>query len=258
MVKVREDLTGRQFGRLTVLEQGEDYVNPQGAHYARWKCQCCCENKTIKLVPAAALKAGTITSCGCVTKEKNIIQAEERARLRYKNNTYDFTKEYAIGYTHKGEEFWFDKEDYEKIKNYSWYYDSHGYLCATERNTREKVLFHRLVIGDVPQKMVVDHKIHPPRDGLKYDNRKCNLEIKTNSQNMMNAHLYSHNKSGVSGVTYTQNNGKWQVRIGVNGQRIHLGYYNSYEEAVQVRKEAEVKYFGDYRFDVCNKQEETK
>ena len=30
MIKVREDLTGRQFGRLTVIELIEDYVTPGG------------------------------------------------------------------------------------------------------------------------------------------------------------------------------------------------------------------------------------
>lgn len=30
MVKVKEDLTGRIFGRLTVIKQAEDYVPPNG------------------------------------------------------------------------------------------------------------------------------------------------------------------------------------------------------------------------------------
>lgn len=32
-------------------------------------------------------------------------------------NTYDLSGEYGIGYTTKGEEFWFDLEDYDKIKS---------------------------------------------------------------------------------------------------------------------------------------------
>ena len=32
MVKVKKDLTGMVFGRLTVLEQVEDYICPQGVH----------------------------------------------------------------------------------------------------------------------------------------------------------------------------------------------------------------------------------
>lgn len=40
MVKVKEDLTGKTFGLLTVIEQADDYVAPtSGKHYARWRCQ---------------------------------------------------------------------------------------------------------------------------------------------------------------------------------------------------------------------------
>ena len=30
MIKVREDLIGKVFGRLTVIEQAEDYIYPNG------------------------------------------------------------------------------------------------------------------------------------------------------------------------------------------------------------------------------------
>ena len=45
MVKVREDLTGRTFGKLIVLHQVEDYITPKGKHYARWLCECSCAEK---------------------------------------------------------------------------------------------------------------------------------------------------------------------------------------------------------------------
>ena len=32
MVKVRNDLTGKTFGKLTVIEQVEDYIYPNGKH----------------------------------------------------------------------------------------------------------------------------------------------------------------------------------------------------------------------------------
>ena len=36
------------------------------------------------------------------------------------DHIYDLTGDYGIGYTKEGDEFWFDKEDYEKIKKYIW------------------------------------------------------------------------------------------------------------------------------------------
>ena len=38
MVKVKEDLVGQIFGRLTVIEQAEDYISPQGKHCAQYRC----------------------------------------------------------------------------------------------------------------------------------------------------------------------------------------------------------------------------
>ena len=60
-----------------------------------------------------------------------------------KYNTYDLSGEYGIGYTSKGEEFWFDLNDYNKIKDYCWYYNSNGYLCSQNANCKH-IYFHRL------------------------------------------------------------------------------------------------------------------
>ena len=42
MVKVRKDLTGMKFGRLTVLKQAEDHISKNGQHSAAWWVQCDC------------------------------------------------------------------------------------------------------------------------------------------------------------------------------------------------------------------------
>ena len=112
MVKVKEDLTGRQFGRLTVLYQVEDYVAPFGKHYAQWLCQCECGKNAI--VTSQNLKSGNTLSCGCMAIEKNI----ERCK---KYNKYDLSGEYGIGWTsNTNQEFYFDLKNYELIKNHCW------------------------------------------------------------------------------------------------------------------------------------------
>lgn len=62
-----EDLTGLVFGRLSVIERGEDYVSPCGRRRPTWKCVCECGNESVVL--ASNLKRGTTTSCGCFQKE---------------------------------------------------------------------------------------------------------------------------------------------------------------------------------------------
>lgn len=170
-----------------------------------------------------------------------------------KNNQIDFDSEdYAIGYTLKGEPFWFDKEDYDKIKDYCWFYDKKGYVTATEKKTKKTIFLHVLIMSPVPLNMVVDHKKHPPRNEHKYDNRKLNLEIKTQSQNMMNASLSSNNTSGVKGVSWSNNEQKWKARICINNKQIHLGTFANKEDAILARKNAEEKYFGRYNYDTYN------
>ena len=53
------DLTGKTFGKLTVLHR--DKNNPQGD--ARWGCQCTCGNRTVVL--GKSLRSGMTKSCGC-------------------------------------------------------------------------------------------------------------------------------------------------------------------------------------------------
>ena len=69
MVKVREDLTGKTFGRLTVLCQAEDIVTPQGVYEAAWLCECNCSEHTQIVVRRNNLKSGHTQSCGCLQKE---------------------------------------------------------------------------------------------------------------------------------------------------------------------------------------------
>lgn len=58
----RQDLTGKRFGQLTVLEYDQEKQ--------KWKCQCDCGNVTYKTT--GHLNAGTVTSCGCKQKQNLI------------------------------------------------------------------------------------------------------------------------------------------------------------------------------------------
>tara|TARA_Y100001951_G_C11243665_1_gene242068 strand:- start:516 stop:932 length:417 start_codon:yes stop_codon:yes gene_type:complete len=51
------------------------------------------------------------------------------------------------------------------------------------------------------------------------------------------------NKTGKTGVMKHRDGG-YIAHIGVNGEKIYLGWFTNYEEAVIVREEAEMKYRG--------------
>lgn len=84
-------------------------------------------------------------------------------------------------------------------------------------------------------------------DGDKSNNRWCNLRECTRSQNNWNRDTYAQNTSGVVGVSPRTKYGDWQVAIRVSNSRIFLGYFKSFEEAVIARKNAELKYWGEFR-----------
>lgn len=61
-----EDLTGKKFGKLTVLSYA--YVKN---HYRFWECQCDCGNEKHSFVSTHDLKSSNTKSCGCINKERN-------------------------------------------------------------------------------------------------------------------------------------------------------------------------------------------
>lgn len=76
-------------------------------------------------------------------------------------------------------------------------------------------------------------------DGNRLNNSIKNLRLASNAKNARNHKLYSHNTSGISGVSFAEANNKWKATIRYNGKNIHLGYFTSFEEAVKARVIAE-------------------
>lgn len=65
---------------------------------------------------------------------------------------------------------------------------------------------------------------------------------------MMNSDVSIRNTSGTRGVNYDKNMKKWRVRIQVGNKRISLGSFDNLQDAINVRKQAEEKYYGDYAY----------
>lgn len=53
-----------------------------------------------------------------------------------------------------------------------------------------------------------------------------------------------NNTSGHRGVTFNKSAGKWQAKISTGDGVKHLGYYATIEDAIEVRKAAEVEFWG--------------
>lgn len=106
------------------------------------------------------------------------------------------------------------------------------------------VLAHRLAwfvtYGKFPS-CDIDHI-----NGDKRDNRIANLRLATRSENMANTTLPRSNTSGFKGVWYFKRTGRWMAGFRKDGKSIHLGYFDTAEEAAEAHRIAYAKAFGEY------------
>ena len=133
-----------------------------------------------------------------------------------------------------------DKIDIDIIKHYKWCLSSKGYV-QTYINGKF-VSIHRFILS-VDKDLVVDHINHDITD-----NRRSNLRICTRSENSKNRLKHKNNKSGISGVGWDKKHLRWYASICVNTKAIKLGTFKNINDAIKARKEAEIKYFGEFRY----------
>lgn len=237
-----KNLIGFTFDRLTVIKRAGWFYEKNGMRRATWWCKCSCGNPDLIEVIGSHLTSKKVRSCGCLKKD-----------CQKKQNQYDLSLEYGIGYASNSDsygrnKFYFDLDDYDKIKNYSWHFDSNDYVRAYITNGVKDTMFvkmHQLVMNELDGN-VIDH-IHGKE--TRNDNRKSNLRVATTSDNIKNIGVRKNNTSGVTGVQWKPRDNVWEAWIAVMYKKIYLGRFVDFEDAVKARKAAEEKYFGEYSYD---------
>ncbi len=131
-----------------------------------------------------------------------------------------------------------DDEDFFKFAIYRW----HAHITPGRRdhvtarswsgNLTGCKYLHRLIMN-APEGMNIDHINHDP-----LDNRKKNLRICTQQENMFNQRMRIDNKSGYVGVHWHPESKKWRARIYTNKKGKSLGLFTSRKEASRAYKKA--------------------
>ena len=236
MVKVKEDMTGWNMwehgvpdSRLVVIKQDEDYISPNEKHYARWLCECSCEEKNLISVLGSHLRSGAIQSCGCLGKERraNVNAKHGKTNTRIynvwksmKNRCYNPNSEFYYCYGGKGVTMcneW--KEDFESFYNWSM---NNGY--------KEDAPFMECTI-----------------DRIDVNGNYCpeNCQWTNKFVQAMNHSIQKNNTSGVRGVKWDSEAKKWYAQISIHNHRIYLGRFRDKNDAIIARLKAEFKYLGD-------------
>ena len=138
-----------------------------------------------------------------------------------------------------------DIEDIDIIRQHKWYF-ADGRVGT---NTPKKKGMHQILN---PNWVYTDHKDKNP-----LNNRRDNLRPATHAQNMANAPIDKRNKTGFKGVRirsrrkngeklYQQTGKKYQARITVNKNELHLGFFEKVQDAALVYDDAAVEYFGEF------------
>jgi hypothetical protein len=153
-----------------------------------------------------------------------------------------------------------DKEDYPRVKEFRWSLLIPGHFIYartkiprpdgtwydTTSGKRERrmstVQLHRL-ITNAPKGMVTDHINH---NGL--DNRKSNLRVCTNAENMRNQQSHKGSTSIYKGVCWDKAAGKWRAQIMFERKDIYIGCFTDEKEAARASDAKAKELHGEYAY----------
>jgi hypothetical protein len=120
--------------------------------------------------------------------------------------------------------------------------DGHGQIYITSFG---RIMAHRLawiyVHGKIPDGMLVDHI-----DGNPRNNAIANLRLATIQQNNWNRRVNKSSGSGLKGAFYRAQDKKWHSGIRLNGRRVHLGSFDTAQEAHEAYRSAADMHFGKF------------
>ena len=221
----REDLTGKTFTRLTVVERGRD-IKFESSTKSTWLCECDCGN--IIKVTSGALKSGNTKSCGCYKRDMTI-----------KSNKENKTKHGLC--SHPLYSTWsnMNRRCYNSNSEGYKYYGARG-ISVCEEWQESPNGFIEWAVNETDWYDGCGLSLDRIDVNGNYEPRNCRFTSHTIQA--YNQRIPSNNTTGYRGV-YKKGN-KWVARISINGKDNHLGSFERIEEAAEARQLKEIEIFG--------------
>jgi len=134
-----------------------------------------------------------------------------------------------------------DTDNHERLSKFKWTLHQKGDCKYARRNKRHPdgkqttILMHREILSSP----MIDHI-----DGNGLNNKRTNLRPCTNSQNSANRKKSKRNTSGFKGVC--KRSKRWDAYIRVGGIQIHLGCFDTPEQAAHAYDRKAIEVFGEF------------
>jgi len=203
-----KDLTGKRYGRFTVIKISER----DSSGRTKWICRCDCGCE--KIVCGEHLVNGHTKSCGCLRRELLTIHGKNKS------------PEYRT---------WQAMKTRCESKNSTQYLDYGGRgikVCERWRNSFNDFYED---MGDKPSK---EYSIERKNNDGNYEPSNCVWA--TRSEQRRNQRISSRNKTGIVGVKINRGN-----RYVATIKGSYIGSFKLLEDAAKAREKAEVKYWGE-------------
>lgn len=210
------DRIGEKYGKLNII--GVKYSEKEKRNLAICECEC----GNIKIIDIRNLTSGRTKSCGCLHKENT-------ARASIKHGMYKsrLNKEY------RG----IKQRCYNSNNTRYKYYGERGIsVCDEWLGENGFINFMNWSLKNGYSDELTIDRIDVNKN---YEPSNCRwISMKKQARNRR---IKENNKSGYTGVQ--QRGKRWRAFITTNYKTIHLGTFDTIEEAIKARKNAEIKYW---------------
>lgn len=208
-----KDLTGKRFGRLTVIER--DLSATKGRR--KWICKCDCGN--VVSVYRSHLICGQTNSCGCARKGVNLKPIDKGTR---------FGRLTVIEITNR------------KHRN------TYMYKCQCDCGNTCFMSRNQLISGGVRSCGCLATERSKKAIKSAMEERNNTYVEGTDILNISSKKIRSTNTSGKRGVSWDSSVKTWKAYIGFKGKQYYLGSSRDFEVACKIRDEAEKEKYGNF------------